>query len=77
MCDVLVLSDQTFLDKEKKKKFQDEQKTEIKKLHRSPIILFIYGDTKNSKKTEERFVKDHPRGMIWDPKTKSFLWGGL
>ena len=65
MCNVLIKSDKTFKDKVGKKKFQNEQRLEVLKVIKNPIILFVFMGTKNAEKTVRRYLKEHPKATVW------------
>ena len=64
---VLVIANKLGSDEEKKR----FEKSEIKKIKQnfvSPTTQFIYGDTKNSTKTIDRYKKRHPKAKIFDER---------
>jgi len=68
MCHVLVASDPK-TTREKEKEFQRNKIREIKKKNASPTIQFVYGRTKKSEKTIDKYQKKHPRAQILDERS--------
>lgn len=65
MCHVLVIAPKPESD-EKRVAFEKDKIREIKKTLVSPTTQFVYGETKNSKKTIERYMKRHPKAKVFN-----------
>lgn len=66
MCHVIVTSDVDFPSPEKKKKFQETKRLEISKTIRNAMILFVFTQNKNAKKTMGRYKNKHPKAIHWE-----------